>query len=683
MKKKLISAILGFLFLASCSDKDKGPQKVTSITITPNNVTLTAGQSQTFTATVLPDGATDKNVKWSTSDDTKATVNEAGAVTAVAEGKVTLTATAEDGSNVKGTADISITGNEAGATAFKLGAENFIVKIPAGETAATLNNAPRTIAGDLTKVPVTIAVTVPDATVKIGSDNFTNGSNLDLTKPVTFTVSRDGTAAKNYSLTITAYQAESNPYGVYTPKHLNDMRNGTDMNYKLMNSVTMPNPEAGADTDVSDYAAAGWLPIAHEITIDNNTSEITSGGFRGTFDGNKNIIDNLYIRRSSPFLGLFGVLTKTAIIRNLTVKGRAPVSIDAESGEEDDLTIGLLAGFVDDGAVVSDCTVLGDIAGKSGTVVMGGIAGRLEGQVTNCTSSVNVVFHSTRTICMAGGLLGNAASPATVSNCTSTGKVTGKGVNTVWIGGLIGLNSAPISDCSAKGDVSGEGNIWLGGLVGSHSSGAVSNCFAEGNVNGKCEAKSESCDAGGLAGYVVTSAAFTKCYATGNVTAESAGQARGASAAGLIGNADRSTVNNCYATGNVQALAPSTGMIVAAAGGLLASSSGGTVSNCYTSGEVNITSGEYGWAGGIVSREYEYEPVKTTFTNNYRSSGIKKNNTALEAGDASIKGIAAKTKAEMRSDIFTGLLNGTGSVWGREDTKNNKLPYIIGVGVGK
>lgn len=682
MEKKLLSAILGLLLLASCADTDKArPKKVTAITITPDNLTLTIGQSQAFTATILPAEAANKNVKWTISDDKKATVNASGAVTAVAEGNVTLTATAEDGSNVKGTVDISIKSNEASATAFKLGAENFTIQIPAGETAATLNNAPRTIAGDLTKVPVTLVINGTDATIKTGAGNFTNGSNLDLTKPVTFTLtSKDGIASKNYSLTITAYQAASNPYGVYTPRHLNDMRNGADMNYKLMNNITMPNLDAGAETDVSDYATAGWLPIGHEITFANNSGEIT-GGFRGTFDGNKNTIDNLYIKRKTAWLGLFGALAKTAIIRNLTVKGRATTSIDGEGGEND-LMVGLLAGYSVSGSVVSDCTVSGDIAGKSGTVRMGGMAGRFDGQMTNCTSSVNVVSNSTSLMCLTGGLIGNSAS-GTVSNCTATGKVTGKGANSTWIGGLIGFSSATISDCSAKGDVSGEGRAWVGGLVGSHSTGAISNCFAEGNVNGKDQV--EACNAGGLVGYLVSSATITKCYAAGNVMAESAAESRGASAGGLIGGSNSATVNNCYATGNVQAIAPSGGFRAAASAGLIAGTSGGTISNCYAFGDASVTSGEYGWAGGIISRKEEYAFVETTFTNNYRNSSaaIKKNNTIIAAGDASITGIIAKTKLEMQSDTFTGLLNGTSSVWGWDAAKNNKLPYIKGVGVGK
>lgn len=68
-----------------------------------------AGKSITLTTTALPDSATDKKVTWVSSDPTKATVSN-GKVTAKknASGTVTITATANDGSGVTDTKEISI-----------------------------------------------------------------------------------------------------------------------------------------------------------------------------------------------------------------------------------------------------------------------------------------------------------------------------------------------------------------------------------------------------------------------------------------------------------------------------------------------------------------------------------------------------------------------------------------------
>ncbi len=58
--------------------------------------------------TVLPWEATDKTVTWSTSDANIATVSTSGLVTGVSGGTATITATANDGSGVSGTIDITV-----------------------------------------------------------------------------------------------------------------------------------------------------------------------------------------------------------------------------------------------------------------------------------------------------------------------------------------------------------------------------------------------------------------------------------------------------------------------------------------------------------------------------------------------------------------------------------------------
>ncbi|MBO4625511.1 MAG: Ig domain-containing protein [Bacteroidales bacterium] len=66
---------------------------VTSITLSKPELVLTEGESETLTATVKPDDATDKTVTWSTSDATVATV-ENGKVTALKAGSAVITAKA-------------------------------------------------------------------------------------------------------------------------------------------------------------------------------------------------------------------------------------------------------------------------------------------------------------------------------------------------------------------------------------------------------------------------------------------------------------------------------------------------------------------------------------------------------------------------------------------------------------
>ena len=64
---------------------------VSGIELSKTSLELIEGDSETITATVKPDDATDKTVQWSSSDANVATVSE-GAITAIKEGTATITA---------------------------------------------------------------------------------------------------------------------------------------------------------------------------------------------------------------------------------------------------------------------------------------------------------------------------------------------------------------------------------------------------------------------------------------------------------------------------------------------------------------------------------------------------------------------------------------------------------------
>ena len=66
---------------------------VKSVELSATEAELTIGGTMTLTATVLPEDATDKTVTWTSSDETVATVDAEGNVTAVAPGQVEITAT--------------------------------------------------------------------------------------------------------------------------------------------------------------------------------------------------------------------------------------------------------------------------------------------------------------------------------------------------------------------------------------------------------------------------------------------------------------------------------------------------------------------------------------------------------------------------------------------------------------
>lgn len=74
------------------------PIAVTGVTLNKNATSIVAGAKETLVATVAPANASNKNVTWTTSNGSVATVSATGEVTAVAVGTANITVTTADGS---------------------------------------------------------------------------------------------------------------------------------------------------------------------------------------------------------------------------------------------------------------------------------------------------------------------------------------------------------------------------------------------------------------------------------------------------------------------------------------------------------------------------------------------------------------------------------------------------------
>ncbi len=111
---------------SSWSNADAGPifyisqmsfaMPVTTITIAGGTAISDNGGKLQLTVTVAPTNAAIKTVTWSVSDTTIAKIDATGKLTAISNGSVVVTATAKDGSGVKGTATITISGQVSVAT---------------------------------------------------------------------------------------------------------------------------------------------------------------------------------------------------------------------------------------------------------------------------------------------------------------------------------------------------------------------------------------------------------------------------------------------------------------------------------------------------------------------------------------------------------------------------------------
>ena len=97
---------------ASCEVmvKEKETEKISveSISLNTNNETIENGTILNLMLTFNPSNATNKNVKWESSNEKVAVVNGNGIVKAVGEGKTTIKVTSEDG-NKEATCEITVT----------------------------------------------------------------------------------------------------------------------------------------------------------------------------------------------------------------------------------------------------------------------------------------------------------------------------------------------------------------------------------------------------------------------------------------------------------------------------------------------------------------------------------------------------------------------------------------------
>jgi len=101
----LLALSLSFLSCSGGKDNPTSPPgpsfiAVTGISLDRTTITNDVTKQEKITATVQPENATNKAVTWTTSDDTRARVDETGLVTIIGSGKSVITATTRDSNKV-------------------------------------------------------------------------------------------------------------------------------------------------------------------------------------------------------------------------------------------------------------------------------------------------------------------------------------------------------------------------------------------------------------------------------------------------------------------------------------------------------------------------------------------------------------------------------------------------------
>ena len=218
------------------------------------------------------------------------------------------------------------------------------------------------------------------------------------------------------------------------------------------------------------------------------------------------------------------------------------------------------------------------------------------------------------------GLFACLGSGGTVKNLKVTGSVS-SGRKADNMGGIVGVNSGSVTDCTFFGGISGKGNV--GGVVGDNS-GSVTDCSntsgfsinGSGNFGGVVGNNSGSFSvpapgagsdtSGGNLGGVVgqnsgAGARITSCYNTGDLLYYSDHLPRGpfsGNLGGVVGsNSGNSSVMNCYSTGTIGNSIVS--FVSGTVGGVIGSNTDNSnVTNCYSAGGFGKINN--GTVGGVV-----------------------------------------------------------------------------------
>ena len=232
---------------------------------------------------------------------------------------------------------------------------------------------------------------------------------------------------------------------------------------------------------IFDEKSQIWTPIGN-----------TSSPFIGTFDGGEYRISGIYRPDDSTrYSGLFGAIGEGGTVKNLFI-------------EDSSITASYYAGAIaaTNSGTIENCFNYSLINCQ---YYAGGIAGENSGTIRSCGNAgvINGFSYS-------GGITGESTYGA-ISSCFNMGEVLGK----LYTGGIVGSNNATIQYCYNNGPVGDDqrDGVYIGGIVGYQSARAMSNgqwhpltaCYNIGPVYGG------DTNIGGFCGYFANGS-ITYCY---------------------------------------------------------------------------------------------------------------------------------------------------------------------------
>ena len=289
----------------------------------------------------------------------------------------------------------------------------------------------------------------------------------------------------------------------------------------------------------------GWIIIGKE------------GVFYGSFDGNNNSINNLYINDVSEtsHVGLFGKINSSTI-ENLRVNGNiycnstyAAAIVSYGNGEirncsfggslenvKENIrsTTGGIIGYSNNNCIIEKCSNKGNIKGK---FQVGGILGSGAASISECYNTASLYSESNDFYSAIGGIAANGGN-CEIVDCYNTGNVEGPRN----VGGITGGGVKYAERCYNSGHIISKSSA--GGINGGKTNGYVMNfirCYNAGTIEG-------SDHVAGICGYnwVIGATTFDQCYNLGEIKGNTV-------ICGITGHlqVDGSKMSNCYNFGKI------------------------------------------------------------------------------------------------------------------------------------
>lgn len=231
----------------------------------------------------------------------------------------------------------------------------------------------------------------------------------------------------------------------------------------------------------------GWtLSLGNSIDLENSEWKPIPS-FAGEFNGMSHEITGLNVNytgddfNSKP-AGMFEKLDSTGQILNLAVSG------SVQAGGKINY-VGGIVGTTESGSEIRFCR--SNIAVKvnaanstTNGMAYGGVAGRVQGAISNCLNEGTITVDNIKNKCYIGGVAGLVGSAANL--CWNTGSVNASGTTkkNIYTGGIVGSGEA--TNCYNNGSVTGatgknKNKYVTGGISGN---GNVANSYNLGDVTG-------------------------------------------------------------------------------------------------------------------------------------------------------------------------------------------------------